>query len=81
MYSKSGCRELVYRSQQSMTAVLRQERLNIPIVGDGGIKYSGDIPKAIAAGANSVMIGNLFAGTEESRENQKSIREDGLKGL
>ncbi len=41
-------------------------KLNIPIIGDGGIKYSGDIPKAIAAGANSVMIGNLFAGTEES---------------
>jgi len=39
---------------------------NIPIIGDGGIKYSGDIPKAIAAGANTVMIGNLFAGTEES---------------
>ncbi len=39
---------------------------NIPIIGDGGIKYSGDIPKAIAAGANTVMLGNLFAGTEES---------------
>lgn len=39
---------------------------NIPIVGDGGVKYSGDIPKAIAAGANTIMIGNLFAGTEES---------------
>ncbi len=39
---------------------------NIPIIGDGGIKYSGDIPKAIAAGANVVMLGNLFAGTEES---------------
>ncbi len=38
----------------------------IPIIGDGGIKYSGDIPKAIAAGANTVMLGNLFAGTEES---------------
>lgn len=39
---------------------------DIPIIADGGIKYSGDIPKAIAAGANVVMIGNLFAGTEES---------------
>ncbi|NLO99559.1 MAG: IMP dehydrogenase [Clostridiaceae bacterium] len=45
---------------------IEARKLNIPIVGDGGIKYSGDIPKAIAAGANSVMIGNLFAGTEES---------------
>lgn len=38
----------------------------IPIIADGGIKYSGDIVKAIAAGADSVMIGSLFAGTEES---------------
>lgn len=39
---------------------------DVPIIGDGGIKYSGDIPKAIAAGASVVMVGNLFAGTEES---------------
>lgn len=39
---------------------------NIPIIADGGIKYSGDIPKALTAGANSVMIGGLFAGTDES---------------
>lgn len=39
---------------------------NVPIIADGGIKYSGDVAKAIAAGANVVMIGNLFAGTEES---------------
>lgn len=39
---------------------------NVPVVADGGIKFSGDITKAIGAGAHSVMIGGLFAGTEES---------------
>ncbi|UCH13991.1 MAG: IMP dehydrogenase [Bacteroidales bacterium] len=39
---------------------------NIPIIADGGIRYSGDIVKAIAAGAGSVMVGSLFAGVEES---------------
>jgi IMP dehydrogenase len=38
----------------------------IPIIADGGIKFSGDVTKAIAAGANAVMIGSLFAGTDES---------------
>jgi IMP dehydrogenase len=38
----------------------------VPLIADGGIKYSGDVSKAIAAGADSVMIGSLFAGTEES---------------
>lgn len=38
----------------------------IPVIADGGIKYSGDLPKAIAAGANAIMIGSLFAGCEES---------------
>lgn len=38
----------------------------VTLIADGGIKYSGDIPKAIAAGAHAVMIGSLFAGTEES---------------
>lgn len=41
-------------------------KANIPLIADGGIKYSGDISKAIAAGAHCVMIGSLFAGTDES---------------
>lgn len=42
------------------------KKYDIPSIADGGIKYSGDIAKAIAAGANSVMIGSLFAGTKQS---------------
>lgn len=42
------------------------QRYGIPIIADGGIKYSGDMAKAIAAGANVVMLGNLLAGTQES---------------
>jgi len=42
------------------------KKYGVPIIADGGIKYSGDVTKALAAGAHSVMIGSLFAGTDES---------------
>ncbi|MBN1254548.1 MAG: IMP dehydrogenase [Deltaproteobacteria bacterium] len=53
-----------------ITAIIKAVRVarksNIPVIADGGVKYSGDITKALAAGADAVMIGNLFAGTDES---------------
>ena len=53
-----------------VTAILEAARAvegtDIPVVADGGIKYSGDVVKALASGGHSVMIGSLFAGTEES---------------
>jgi IMP dehydrogenase len=53
-----------------LTAIMNcrsvSERTGVPLIADGGIRFSGDLTKAIAAGAHSVMIGGLFAGTEES---------------
>ena len=53
-----------------ITAIFECSRVaksyQVPIIADGGVKYSGDITKALAAGADSVMIGSLFAGTDES---------------
>ncbi|MEP4680258.1 MAG: IMP dehydrogenase, partial [Rhodopirellula bahusiensis] len=49
-----------------LSAVKVAQEKNIPVIGDGGIRFSGDITKAIAAGASTVMIGSLFAGLAES---------------
>lgn len=49
-----------------MDAAEAAAKYNIPIIADGGVKYSGDLAKSIAAGANTIMMGSLFAGCEES---------------
>jgi IMP dehydrogenase len=49
-----------------MEAAEEARKADVPVIGDGGVKYSGDLAKAVAAGAEVVMIGSLFAGTEES---------------
>ncbi len=49
-----------------MEAAQACKKSGVPLIADGGVKYSGDIAKAIAAGADAIMIGSLFAGTDES---------------
>ncbi|KAA3634526.1 MAG: IMP dehydrogenase, partial [Calditrichaeota bacterium] len=49
-----------------MESVEEADKKNIPVIADGGIRYSGDIVKALACGASAVMLGSLFAGVEES---------------
>jgi IMP dehydrogenase len=60
----SGCGVPQITAIADVSAVARDK--GIPVIADGGIKFSGDVTKAIAAGASSVMLGNLLAGTDES---------------
>ena len=60
--SGAGVPQITAISEASKAA----RKAGVPLISDGGIKYSGDVTKAIATGADSVMIGSLFAGTEES---------------
>jgi IMP dehydrogenase len=62
MVTGAGMPQITAISEASRAA----SKHGIPIIADGGIKYSGDVTKAIAAGANVVMIGSLFAGVDES---------------
>jgi IMP dehydrogenase len=60
--SGSGMPQITAISQAAKAAA----KAEVPIIADGGVKFSGDVVKALAAGASSVMIGSLFAGTDES---------------
>ena len=51
------------------------------IISDGGIKFSGDIAKAIAAGADAIMMGSIFAGTEESPGKKFKIKINFIKNI
>lgn len=60
-----------------MECYLVAQKYNIPVISDGGIRYPGDIPKALAVGADSVMLGNMLAGTDEA-PGEKVIRDGKL---
>ena len=53
----------------------------IPLIADGGVRYSGDAAKAFAAGAHSVMLGSMFAGTEESPGEVETLPRSFLQSL
>jgi len=57
---------LAFRSFRHLFSAAELRGSGIPVIADGGIRYTGDIVKAIAAGAYSIMAGSLFAGVEES---------------
>ena len=65
MHNKNGSRYGVPLNI-SYHGVKQARKKKIKIISDGGIKFSGDIAKAIAAGADAIMMGSIFAGTDES---------------
>ena len=58
---------------------MEADKHDVPVIADGGVKYSGDVVKAIAAGASVVMLGSLFAGTAESPEKWKYTKAEALR--
>ena len=56
-----------------------KEAMDIPVISDGGVRYSGDVVKAIGAGASTVMLGSIFAGTEEAPGEVEPIKAEVLK--
>ena len=76
-FRRRACR----RSRPSTQAAQVAEESGIPIIADGGIRYSGDITKALAAGAHVVMIGGLFAGLEESPARRSCIKDERSRSI
>ena len=66
MYNKGCCRVGGPQVTAVMDCAEIGKKYGVPVIADGGIKYSGDVVKALAAGASVCMMGSLFAGTEES---------------
>ena len=66
MYNKISCWNWCSSIKCNLSVRNGLKNKNVKIISDGGIKYSGDLAKAFAAGADAVMIGSLFAGTDEA---------------
>ena len=62
-----------------MDCVEEANKYGIPVIADGGIKYSGDIVKALAAGAKTVMLGSMFAGCEEAPGDMKYFKAETIR--
>ena len=66
MYNKNGSRYWCSSNFCNYGSKKALNKKKIKIISDGGIKFSGDIAKALAAGADAIMMGSIFAGTDES---------------